>query len=46
MNKVICEKGLDISYEKILRDYLRTGQEKDLYQVEKVRREDQLPKLP
>ncbi|MDO9555391.1 MAG: phosphatase RsbU N-terminal domain-containing protein, partial [Atribacterota bacterium] len=39
MNKVICEKGLDISYEKILRDYLRTGQEKDLYQVEKVSQE-------
>jgi len=25
MNKVICEKGLDINYEKILRDYLRSG---------------------
>lgn len=33
MNKVIYEKGLDISYEKILRDYLRTGQEKYLYQI-------------
>jgi len=32
MNKVIYEKGLDISYEKILRDYLKTGQETYLYQ--------------
>ncbi len=39
MNKVICEKGLDISYEKILRDYLRTGQKKDLYQIEKFSKE-------
>lgn len=35
MNEVICEKRLDISYEKILRDYLRTGKKKDLYQIEK-----------
>ena len=39
MNKVICEKGLYISYEKILRDYLRTGQKKDLYQIEKFSKE-------
>ncbi|HAJ33012.1 MAG TPA: hypothetical protein DCK79_06535, partial [Candidatus Atribacteria bacterium] len=39
MNKVICEKGLDINYEKILRDYLRTGQEKDLYQIKKFSKE-------
>ena len=39
MNKVICEKGLDISYEKILREYLRTGQEKDLYQIKKFSQE-------
>ena len=39
MNKVICEKGLDISYEKILRDYLRTGQKKDLYQIKKFSKE-------
>jgi len=39
MNKVIYEKGLDISYEKILRDYLRTGQKKDLYQIEKFSKE-------
>ena len=39
MNKVICQKGLDISYEKILRDYLRTGQEKDLYQIKKFSKE-------
>jgi hypothetical protein len=39
MNKVICEKGLDISYEKILRDYLRIGQKKDLYQIEKFSKE-------
>ena len=35
MNKVTYEKGLDISYEKILREYLKTGQKKDLYQIEK-----------
>jgi len=39
MNKVIYEKELDISYEKILRDYLRTGQKKDLYQIEKFSKE-------
>jgi len=39
MNKVIYEKRLDSDYEKILRDYLRTGQKKDLYQVEKVNQE-------
>jgi putative nucleotidyltransferase with HDIG domain len=39
MNKVIYEKELDISYEKILRDYLRTGQKKDLYQIKKFSKE-------
>ena len=39
MNKVIYEKGLDISYEKILRDYLRTGQKKYLCQIEKFSKE-------
>src|SRR5665648_338603 len=33
MNEVIYEKGLDISYEKILTDYLKTGQETYLYQI-------------
>ena len=39
MNKVICEKGLDINYEKILRDYLRSGQKKDLCQIKKLSKE-------
>lgn len=39
MDKVICEKGLDIDYEKILRNYLRTGQKKDLCQIEKFSKE-------
>ncbi|MBU4361102.1 HD domain-containing protein [bacterium] len=39
MNKVIYEKRLDSDYEKILRDYLRTGQKKDLYQIEKFSKE-------
>ena len=39
MNKVIYEKRLDSNYEKILRDYLRTGQKKDLYQIEKFSKE-------
>lgn len=33
MNEVIYRKKLDISYEKILRNYLRTGQETYLYQI-------------
>lgn len=33
MNEVTCEKRLDISYEKILRDYLKTGQETYLDQI-------------
>jgi len=33
MNKVIYKRGLDISYEKILTDYLKTGQETYLYQI-------------
>jgi len=39
MNEVIYEKRLAVSYEKILRDYLRTGQKKDLYQIEKFSKE-------
>jgi len=39
MNEVTYEKGLDISYEKILRDYLRTGQKKYLCQIEKFSKE-------
>jgi len=39
MNEVICEKGFDISYENILRDYLRTEQKKGLYQIEKFSKE-------
>ena len=39
MNKVIYEEKLEVSYEKILRDYLRTGQKKDLYQIEKFSKE-------
>jgi putative nucleotidyltransferase with HDIG domain len=39
MNKVTYEEKLEISYEKILRDYLRTGQKKDLYQIEKFSKE-------
>jgi len=39
MNEVTYEKRLDISYEKILRDYLRTGKKKDLYQIEKFSKE-------
>jgi phage portal protein BeeE len=39
MNKAIYKKGLDVSYEKILRDYLRTGQKKDLYQIERFSKE-------
>ena len=39
MNKVIYEKRLGSNYEKILRDYLRTGQKKDLYQIEKFSKE-------
>jgi putative nucleotidyltransferase with HDIG domain len=39
MNKVTYEERLEVSYEKILRDYLRTGQKKDLYQIEKFSKE-------
>jgi len=35
MNEVTYEERLEVSYEKILRDYLRTGHKKDLYQIEK-----------
>lgn len=35
MNKVTYEERLEVSYEKILRDYLRTGHKKNLYQIEK-----------
>jgi len=39
MNEVTYEKRLDSSYENILRDYLRTGKKKDLYQIEKFSKE-------
>jgi len=39
MNEVTYEKRLDIRYEKILRNYLRTGQKKDLYQIENFSKE-------
>lgn len=39
MNKAIYGKRLESNYEKILRDYLRTGQKKDLYQIEKFSKE-------
>jgi len=39
MNEVTYEERLDINYEKILRDYLRSGQKKDLCQIKKLSKE-------
>ena len=39
MNEVTYEERLEINYERILRDYLRTGRKKDLCQIEKFSKE-------
>ena len=39
MNEVTYEERLEVNYEKILRDYLRTGRKKDLCQIEKFSKE-------